>query len=150
MSRRRGRGGLAVADRYRPRSDRAFVARVVEATLDFAGRTDLSVALLLTDEAEIARLHGEFLGDPTGTDVITFPSDDGRHVDLAVSVERARAVALERGHTIRAELALYVVHGLLHACGYDDRDARSRARMRAAEREVMTRLGQRYAPVDRA
>ena len=137
---------LEVADRYRPRSDRAFVARVVEAALDHTGRRDLAVSLLLTDESEIGRLHGEYLGDPSPTDVISFLLDES--VEMAVSVERARREARARGHTIRAELALYIVHGILHACGYDDVASADRASMRAAERAVLDRLGQRIPSVD--
>jgi probable rRNA maturation factor len=62
---------------------------------------------------------------------------------LVVSVECARREARARGNTIRAETALYIAHGLLHACGYDDHDDDDRVRMRDAEREVLARLGMR-------
>jgi len=39
------------------------------------------------------------------------------------------------------ELALYVVHGALHLCGFDDHDPEQRAAMRLAERAVMSSLG---------
>ncbi len=137
---------VELVDRFRPRSDAAFVRRVAAAARRFGGRPDLPVSLLLTDDAEIAALHGEFLGDPTPTDVITFPLDDG--VEIVVSVECARREARARGHAIRAELALYVVHGVLHVCGYDDIEARDRARMRAAERAVLDALGVVVGAVD--
>lgn len=146
MNRRAGALRLAVTDRFRPRTRRAFVERVVAAALDHAGRLDLEVSLLLTDDAEIARLHGEFLGDPTPTDVITFPLDDA--VEIVVSVECARRCARELGHTIRAELALYIVHGLLHVCGHDDVRAADRCRMRAAERAILAALGMSVHAVD--
>ena len=72
--------------------------------------------------------------------------DDG--VDVVVSVERARREANTRGHTIKAELALYLVHGLLHACGYDDVDDADRVRMRNAEQEVLQLLDLQVAPPD--
>ena len=146
MAARRQPIGVEIVDRYRPRTSRQFVQKVVETTLDHAGRRDLSVSVLLTDEAEIARLHGRFLDDPSATDVLSFPMDDS--VDVVVSVERARREARARGHTIKAEIALYLVHGLLHACGHDDDHDTARVRMRAAEQEVLQRLGLRVAPVD--
>ena len=76
---------VEIVDRGWPRSDRGFVEKVVKTTLAYVQRQDLTVSVLLTDEAEIARLHGEFLDDPTGTDVLSFPMDDG--VDVVVSVE---------------------------------------------------------------
>ena len=137
---------VEVCDHFRPRSERAFVTRVVAAALSHADAEHMPVSLLLTDDAEIARLHGEYLGDPTPTDVICFALDDG--AEIAISVECARREAKRRGHTIRAELALYIVHGVLHACGFDDVGVRQRARMRRAESEVLQSLGQRVAPVD--
>jgi len=92
-------------------------------------------------------LHGEYLGDPTATDVITFALDDNS-VDLAISVERAHQQARQRGHTFCAELALYIVHGLLHACGHDDIQASDRASMRAAEKDVLVQLGFEIRSVD--
>ena len=133
-------------DRFKPRSDRPFLHRVVENVLDFTSHSGLEISVLLTDDDGIAELHGESLDDPTPTDVLSFGMDDS--VDLVVNVQRAREEAPRRGTTLRADLALYVVHGMLHACGYDDGEERDRARMRAAERGVMERLGLRYAAVD--
>ena len=136
---------LALLDRWRPRTDRSFVVRVVAATLARVRRC-LPVSILLCGEAEIAALHGRHLGDPSPTDVLAFELDGG--VELAVSVERARREARRRGTTIRAELALYIVHGILHACGFDDTTRRARSRMRAAEATIMRSLALAYAPVD--
>lgn len=138
---------LEVNDRYRPRTDRAFLQRVVTAALAFVKREDMPVSLLLADDTEIARLHGEFCGDSSPTDVLSFALDDG--AEVAVSVECARREAARYGHSIRAELALYVVHGILHVCGYDDHDAADRSRMREAEQHILQSIGQRVAPVDR-
>lgn len=137
---------IDVVDRWRPRSDRSFVTKVARITLAFAQREDLNVSILLTGDTEIARLHGDYLDDPTPTDVLSFPMDNG--VDVVVSVERARREAKTRGHTIKAELALYLVHGLLHVCGYDDAEDADRARMRKAEQEVLELLDLRIPPVE--
>lgn len=130
---------LDVLDRGRPRTDRAFVRAVVQATLQFGERPGMPVSLLLTDDAEIAALHAEHLDDPTPTDVMSFEVDGG--AEIVVSVETARRVAKARGHRARAEIALYIVHGLLHTLGHDDVRARDRQRMRVAERVVLERLG---------
>ena len=42
---------------------------------------------------------------------------------------------------VDAELALYVIHGLLHLCGYDDHAAEGAASMREKERKYLTQLG---------
>ncbi len=132
-------GPLAVVDRFRPRTDTRFLRRVVDAARRHAGEPGLPVSLLLTDDRGIAAIHAQHLGDRSATDVISFRIDD--EAELVVSVERARRIAHENGHPIRAELALYVVHGILHVCGFDDHTQRQRRAMRAKEREVLATLG---------
>jgi len=58
-----------------------------------------------------------------------------------VSVDRAREVAEERGLTWEREVVLYVVHGTLHLCGFDDHEDEDREAMRGAEAAVLARLG---------
>ena len=139
---------LAILDRGRPRTPRAFVTRVVRAVLAHGKRPDLPVSLLLTDDAGIAALHARHLDDATPTDVMSFDVDGT--AEIVVSVTTARRVAKQRGHAPRAELALYIVHGLLHVLGHDDKAPRARARMRIAESQVLQQLGLVVAPVDAA
>jgi len=124
----------------------AEATRAVEAALEHGGRSGLEVEVLLVADATLTELHGRFLGDPTPTDVITFElgGGGGPEAEIYVSVDCARRVAAERGLEPARELALYLVHGALHLCGFDDHGAEDRSAMRAAEREVLERLG--YAP----
>jgi probable rRNA maturation factor len=137
---------LQLLDRGRPRTPVAFVREVVRAVLAFGERPAMPVSLLLTDDAEIGALHGQHLGDPSATDVMSFELDG--EAEIVVSVETALRIARERGHEARAEIALYIVHGLLHTLGYDDVRARDRRRMRSAEQVVLQRLGLRVHAVD--
>lgn len=137
---------IAITDTFGSRIPRAFLCTVAAAALEVGGRPGLPVSLLLTDDAGIAVVHAEHLDDPTATDVISFDLDDC--ADLVVSVETAARVAAREGHRMRDEVALYVIHGLLHVCGHDDHGVRRRARMRRAERQVLQRLGLCVAPVD--
>ena len=65
-----------------------------------------------------------------------------------MSVDRAIEVARKRGVPASDELRLYLVHGALHLCGYDDREPGDRARMRRAESAVLGALGRAKAPRD--
>jgi len=120
--------------------------RAVEAALAHGGRAGIDVDVLLVSDATLTDLHGRFLGDSTPTDVITFDlgGGGGPEAEIYVSVDCARRVAAERGIEPARELALYLVHGALHLCGFDDREDEDRAAMRAAERAVLAGLG--YAP----
>ena len=94
--------------------------------------------VFLTDPA-LAKIHGDFMGDPTATDVITFGGDAaaGLAGEICVSVDTARAYARAHRRDFAAELTLYVVHGWLHLAGYDDLQPAKKRRMRAAEARAM-------------
>jgi probable rRNA maturation factor len=97
---------------------------------------DKKVVVALVDDKTIAEVHGRFLGDPTPTDVISFP-----HGEIVVSAQTALRESQTRGIAPLDELVLYVVHGALHLKGHSDRSPKARARMRAAERRVLKTLG---------
>ena len=85
------------------------------------------------------------LGHDWPTDVISFglsePGDPTLAGELVVSAEMAAATAREAGADPSAELALYVVHGLLHLCGLDDRTAEDAGRDAAARGRDPRRRG---------
>ena len=104
-----------------------------------------TISIVVVDNADIHILNGRYLGHDWPTDVITFPISDAgdqRFIgELVVSGEMAATTAREIGVDPGDELALYVVHGLLHLCGYDDITAKGRAAMRAAESVVLSAAG---------
>jgi len=101
---------------------------------------ELSIAFL-TDKA-IARIHADFLEDPTTTDVITFEGNAklGSAGEICVSADTAAHYATEHDHNFSEELTLYVIHGWLHLAGYDDLKPAKKRLMRAAEKRAMTLL----------
>jgi probable rRNA maturation factor len=122
----------------------ADLIAAVDAALAHGGRPGAEVGVVVVDDDSLARMHAEWLDDASPTDVISFDLGDdleGPAGEVYVSVDRARAVAAERGLDPARELVLYVVHGVLHLCGFDDHDDGQRLRMRAAEREVLHGLG---------
>jgi probable rRNA maturation factor len=89
------------------------------------------VEVAVVSDALIARVHEQFMGIAGATDVITF-----EHGEIVVSADTAAALAAEHGHDALAELGLYIVHGLLHLNGFDDREPRDRARMHRAQERI--------------
>ncbi len=85
----------------------------------------------VTDEA-IAAVHGQFMNNPTPTDVITF-----HHGEILISTETAMREATEGGHSSERECALYLIHGLLHLNGHQDSDPAERAAMHARQEEIL-------------
>lgn len=120
------------------------VRTAASAARQHGGRTDLALSVVFVTDRALARMHARHCDDPTPTDVITFDLSDeieGPLGELYVSAERARSVGRARGVKPRRELLLYVVHGVLHLCGFDDRSRADRVLMREAETRVLRALG---------
>jgi probable rRNA maturation factor len=110
-------------------------------------RAEISVALV--DNAAIRRINQKHLAHDWPTDVISFrlssPGEPRLAGELIVSTEMAAATAAEVNAEPGAELALYVVHGLLHLCGFDDRSEPEVLEMRARESLHLNRHGVLFA-----
>ncbi len=92
------------------------------------------ISFVLVSDTRIAALHGEFLHDPTPTDVITF-----HHGEIVLSAETARREARRRGLPLPAELARYAVHGLLHLAGWSDAAPGEASAMRSVQEKILRR-----------
>jgi probable rRNA maturation factor len=118
---------------------------LVRAVLIAEGRPRASISLALVDQAAIHAINRSHLRHDWPTDVISFPlsepTDPILAGELVVSAELAASTAAEIGVDPRDELALYVVHGLLHLCGYDDLSESEAAAMRRREDELLTAYG---------
>tara|TARA_R110000850_G_scaffold49460_10_gene122032 strand:+ start:2477 stop:2926 length:450 start_codon:yes stop_codon:yes gene_type:complete len=89
---------------------------------------------LVSDET-IAEVHGEFMDDPTPTDVITF-----HHGEILVSADTARREGPGHGHSIGEETLLYIIHGLLHLNGHTDLMEPERKIMHRYQDEVLREI----------
>lgn len=131
------------------------------------GEAELS--LLFVDRQAIASLNEEFMDKAGPTDVLAFPIDEvgpiGRWPDagstgpdrndddaddlplllgdVVVCPAVAARQAPEHHHSVEDEIALLVVHGVLHVLGHDHVDADEATRMQARERELLDRLHRR-------
>ena len=90
------------------------------------------VEVTLVSDATIARVHRDFMDIPGATDVITFD-----HGEIVISTETARDYAAQYGRTLDEEIALYIVHGLLHLNGYEDKEAAAAARMHQLQERIL-------------
>ncbi len=110
------------------------------------------VDVLLAGDRTLRRLNREWRGKDKATDVLSFPAPAqlvGLHAgDLAVSLDTAARQALEQGHTLRDELRVLLLHGLLHLAGMDhEADA---GEMAEREAELRKRLRLRRGLIARA
>ncbi|HYM62671.1 MAG TPA: rRNA maturation RNase YbeY [Thermoanaerobaculia bacterium] len=141
--------GLAVP-RFN-RHDMAAFARKVLRTLDSMKRLDREiseVSIGIVADSAMRSLNRGFRHINRTTDVLTFPADasygepgDAGHPlgDIAISLDQARRQAAAERHAVGTEVRYLILHGILHALGYDhESDA---GEMNALEIEVRRRVG---------
>src|SRR5437764_12245277 len=125
--------------------DYAQLRSTAKTVLEGEGIDTAEISLAFVDNPTIHRLNLRYLNHDEPTDVLSFPLSSPKAKklvgELVIGAEVAQAQAAERGHGVGAELALYVIHGLLHLCGYDDGSDRGAAEMRQRERHYLGQPG---------
>jgi probable rRNA maturation factor len=108
------------------------------------------VDVLLTSDAEIKRLNRQFRNKNKATDILSFPAhaSSGTAGDLAISLDTAARQAEEHGHSLRDELRILLLHGLLHLAG-EDHETDS-GEMAARELELRRQLRLPVSLIERA
>ncbi|MBM4070287.1 MAG: rRNA maturation RNase YbeY [Planctomycetes bacterium] len=125
--------------------DRGKLRDIVRAVLQGEDIADAEISLAFVDNDTIHRLNKRYLDHDEPTDVLTFPlgpSGGGKKLsgEIVIGAEVAAAEASQRGHDVHTELALYVIHGVLHLCGYVDAKEKDRHVMRSKERHYLKSL----------
>ena len=90
------------------------------------------VFVWLISDRRMSQLHRQFLGQTGPTDVLTF-----QHGEIFISVETAKRHAHVFGNSLVRELQLYIVHGLLHLHGFDDRTQAVARKMKRAQEKIL-------------
>jgi probable rRNA maturation factor len=125
--------------------DRARMRQIVRTVLEGEGAGEAEISLAFVDNPTIHQLNKRYLNHDEPTDVLSFPfSEPGAKRlsgELVIGVEVAQSQAAQRGHDVQVELALYVIHGLLHLCGHDDKTPDKARSMRERERFHLRELG---------
>lgn len=126
----------------------AWARRAAAGTLDRLGVADATLTVVLTDEAGIRTLNRQYAGNDSVTDVLSFPSaatdpQTGAHHlgDVIVAIPVAESQARAAGHDTKDEVALLVVHGVLHLLGYDHADPTDRDAMWSVQAALLDDLG---------
>jgi len=140
--------GLVAEDRLR---------RAVELTLVATGLSSpVELGLVIADDDTVRELNRSYRGVDDTTDVLAFAlsqpgSDEGEHFimppdktlhlgEIFISYRQAERQAEEQHHPLGRELALLVIHGVLHLLGYEHERPEAEQRMRAMEARVLNAM----------
>ncbi len=126
-----------------------LLIRTARAAAEAEGFNDGDLSIAVVDAAAMAELHQRFMQQPGPTDVLTFDLGtdqrrgrlDGQVVVCADVAREAAGGAHARQSSARRELALYIVHAVLHLAGYDDRSPAGFRRMHDREDAILESLG---------
>ena len=103
--------------------------------------TNKDIELILTTDEEIRELNKIHRNKDKTTDVLSFPLEDMPGMPLGsivISLDTAKRVANELGHSIEEEIKLLFIHGLLHLLGYDHEI--DNGEMREKEKEIIEKF----------
>jgi probable rRNA maturation factor len=111
-------------------------------------RAELEISLV--DEAEMTRLHEEWMDESGPTDVLSFPMDELRPNELSKNEEVpvvlgdvvicpdvARKQGDAAGHGLEQELRILLVHGILHLLGFDHVEPAEEVEMFALQGKIV-------------
>lgn len=102
------------------------------------GTTELmklrEISVLIVSDRRMSGLHRQFLNQSGPTDVITFS-----HGEIFISAETARRHARQFRNALGREIALYIVHGLLHLHGFDDGTKVEARRMAKTQERILAK-----------
>lgn len=114
------------------------------------GLTDAELSILLVNDIRMQELNRLYRNKDKTTDVLAFSMRDGQYHDInpailgdiVISLPTAGRQAKEKGHGIYEEIAVLLVHGMLHLIGYDhEMGKKEESRMRRMEKKILSRIG---------
>ena len=133
-------------------SECTFLLKDSKPVIDWLGEVSLSegkqisqLSYIFCDDSYLHKINLEFLKHDTYTDIITFDNSSGDELnaDLYISVDRVEENASNYSVSFQNELSRVIVHGLLHLCGYTDKDEHAIDQMRKKENKYLNLLLQK-------
>ncbi len=145
--------GISVEEEFKGLVDKDWARKIAQQVLEAEGVSPpYEVSIIFTDSETVQRLNRDFRGVDEPTDVIAFymlpqkentptfvlPPDGVTHLgEVIISYPQAAEQASEQGHSVNEELALLIIHGILHLLGYDHEQPEEEKRMRGREQELL-------------
>jgi len=133
--------------------DKGFLREVATKALTAEHESDAEMGILITGQEKVRQLHKDYMGEDEPTDVLSFamkekgpadapdfvfPSGDAVHLgEVIISYPQAEIQAAEHGHSARKEVAILLVHGVLHLLGYDHDQPGRQKTMQAREKAIL-------------
>jgi rRNA maturation RNase YbeY len=115
-------------------------SRWVSSIIDTESKVEGTINYIFCDDSYLLKINEEYLKHDTLTDIISFDYSIGKelHGDIFISIERVRENAVDYRVEFTEELNRVMAHGILHYCGYNDKNKEDELVMRLKEDEKMS------------
>ena len=151
---------VLIDEEFAPFIEESWLQSVVERALVAQGvSSNVELGLVIASEERVQQLNQSYLGKDEPTDVLAFdmlpeqsaqgipgtdfpafvmPPDGVRHLgEVIISYPQAVTQAEEHQHSVKREIAILIIHGVLHLLGYEhDKPALKRI-MTTREMEIL-------------
>lgn len=128
---------IEVSGRSVPRFSRRDIESFAQSVLRaLRSKHDLSIAFV--DDAQMRKLNRNYRDKNMTTDVLTFELDQS-FGEIVISLDQAKRQAVDERHSLATEVRYLIVHGIIHAHGYDHET--DDGEMNALELKVRSRVG---------
>ena len=121
--------------------ERAKLKKFIEASFRKEKKKLRSLNFIFCSDQDLLEINQEYLNHNYYTDIITFElSEKGGPVEgeIYISVDRVRDNSQQLKESTAKELHRVIFHGVLHLCGYKDKRAEEKIRMREKEEELLS------------
>lgn len=106
------------------------------------------VSIVIATDKMIHELNKHYRGVDSATDVLAFSMQEGEYGyinpdllgDVVISIESAQRQAREAGHPLAQELAILLIHGLLHLVGFEHKEKEKARLMEEKSREIWQQI----------
>jgi probable rRNA maturation factor len=131
----------------------SWLRQVASRALTAEKQTDAEMGILITGQDRMRKLYNEYLHEDKPTDVLSFamrekgsldapdfifPAGDAAHLgEVIISYPQAEIQAGEHKHSAKKEVAILLIHGVLHLLGYDHDMSEIKKKMHAREKAIL-------------
>lgn len=117
------------------------IKRIVEFVCTKKKIKNAELSFVIVSDRVIRTINKKFLHHDYVTDVITFPLETAFvNAEIYINGQQAKRQAKENQVTIRNEIIRLVVHGVLHAIGYDDTSVTTKKKMDSIQERYVSEL----------
>jgi probable rRNA maturation factor len=120
------------------------IIKIAQKVLSYLGKQNYDISLLFCNNQVIQEVNRQYLKSNRATDVIAFnlaDKFDKQYLgEIIISVEMAAKNSIIYKTTIKEEIKLYMIHGILHLLGYRDYSKVEQKQMQVKENEILKYL----------